>query len=237
MASTMKKMFKGRKIKYVILPDGRRLSKLMDAFTPYNIISLVGAGGKTNTMYELACELAMESKSVCISTTTRILPFEKSLPNGVNLAGEVDLYGKIRGPEDVDLLIIRYDYLLIEADGSKGLPIKAPKNHEPVISKKSEQVIAIVGLSCLGKEIRQVGHRALQLCALLDKSEHDTIREVDIAKVIMSDKGLRKNLGNRDFVVILNQADEEKDIEAGLRIARLLPSDIKCIITAYAEDD
>ena len=47
------------------------LSELI-ALPPQSLISLVGAGGKTTTMYTLASELAQQGKRVITTTTTNI---------------------------------------------------------------------------------------------------------------------------------------------------------------------
>ena len=44
--------------------------------------------------------------------------------------------------------------ILCEGDGSKRLPIKLPKDGEPVFFPKTDTVIGIIGLSCLGKPIK-----------------------------------------------------------------------------------
>ena len=44
--------------------------------------------------------------------------------------------------------------ILCEGDGSKRLPIKLPKDGEPVFFPKTDTVIGVIGLSCLGKPIK-----------------------------------------------------------------------------------
>src|SRR5437588_11050216 len=41
---------------------------------PHPLISIVGAGGKTTTMYTLATELAQRGKRIITTTTTNIFP-------------------------------------------------------------------------------------------------------------------------------------------------------------------
>lgn len=43
-----------------------------------------------------------------------------------------------------------WDMVLVEADGARHRPIKAPADHEPVIPHGSDVVCAVVGLDCLG---------------------------------------------------------------------------------------
>ena len=46
--------------------------------------------------------------------------------------------------------------ILCEGDGSKRLPIKLPKDGEPVFFPKTDTVIGVIGLSCLGKPIKEM---------------------------------------------------------------------------------
>ena len=49
------------------------------------------------------------------------------------------------------------DVILIEADGSHGLPLKYPRNNEPVVDKDSNEIILIT-LKGLGKPVQDVVH-------------------------------------------------------------------------------
>jgi probable selenium-dependent hydroxylase accessory protein YqeC len=46
-----------------------------------------------------------------------------------------------------------WDLILVEADGARHLPLKAPADHEPVLPASSQVVIAVIGLDCLGKPL------------------------------------------------------------------------------------
>jgi len=152
--------------------------KLQPAFeiVPGDVVALVGAGGKTSTLVALGHELADAGLRVLATTTTRIgvdqldlMPYATTLERGtrhLSLAlGEnrfVFLYEEIRrnkvhGPSSaiVTHLLdsIDSDVMLIEADGSRGLPLKAPKAHEPVIPSEATLVIPIASLSVLGQPL------------------------------------------------------------------------------------
>lgn len=51
------------------------------------------------------------------------------------------------------------DYIIVEADGSKGLPIKAHASHEPVIPAEANQTILVIGADGFNKPISEVCHR------------------------------------------------------------------------------
>ena len=142
------------------------------------ILCLVGAGGKTTAMYRLAEEAAARGLRVCATTTTRIwcpgderhvLLLErraeelkgKCLPGQVLTAGVPAEPGKLKGlsPEETAGLLEFCDLLLIEADGSKRLSFKVPAAWEPVILKEARAVVAVAGLTALGKPAGEVCFR------------------------------------------------------------------------------
>lgn len=131
------------------------------------VISLVGAGGKTSTLFWLAHEFIRMGKRVIATTTTQMfLPEENipvllcrsphKLPAAAFPAPAVACFagwdpenGKVRGfsPPEIDALAKRHlaDVLLVEADGAHGFPLKAPALHEPCIAQGSDFVIAVMG--------------------------------------------------------------------------------------------
>lgn len=65
--------------------------------------------------------------------------------------------GKARGfsPDAIDALARRAecDVVLVEADGARGMPLKAPDEHEPCMPESSCCVIAVMGAHLLGKNV------------------------------------------------------------------------------------
>lgn len=146
---------------------------------PKDVISLVGAGGKTTLMFALSHELATYEKVVVTTTTTKIFTpsssdtpylllsreqkkiFDFILKNGnklrqLTLASEkLANSGKLKGinPELVSQLI-KLDpviYIIVEADGAACRPLKAPNpEFEPVIPRSSTLAIPVVGIDALG---------------------------------------------------------------------------------------
>lgn len=147
-----------------------------------DLISLVGAGGKTTLMFGLAGELSRRGKKVVTSTTTRIMePKAEETPclfvdaneekivdfvrrsldphRHVTVARERIETGKLKGisPGLVDALwsSCGIDHLIVEADGAAGRPIKAPREFEPVIPPATTLIVALLGLDGLGKKIEE----------------------------------------------------------------------------------
>jgi probable selenium-dependent hydroxylase accessory protein YqeC len=141
-------------------------------------LAIVGAGGKTSLMFALAQDVQGAGKRVVTSTTTKVWhrealgaprvvflqadPFWNArVKEGLDKNGHVFLAerlldsGKVQGvnPFVADELYERHDldYLLVEADGAAGHPVKAPGPHEPVIAGSATGVVAMMGLEAMGR--------------------------------------------------------------------------------------
>lgn len=192
----------------------------------HRVISLVGAGGKTSTMYQLAKECRDRGRSVIITTSTHIacpkeypvaviqrasqldeLFDEGMLPKILVVAGErIDERGKLAGMPVSEICKLKNycDVLLIEADGSRRLPLKVCAEHEPVICDVTQVVIGCVGLSAAGQQWQDGCFR----WELVEKQ--GMIQPEQIAGIVMDDKiGTRKRVGDRAYRIVLNQMDDE----------------------------
>ncbi len=116
---------------------------------PRGITSIVGGGGKTTLLLRLARELCEAGMRVVVTTSTHIFPPE-GIPTltdgtlaeasallkreGLVCLGTPVEKGKLAAPKFAFAELAKIaDYVLVEADGAKGLPLKAPAEHEPVI--------------------------------------------------------------------------------------------------------
>ena len=221
----------------ILLPDGSPAEYITDVIRPAPITSFVGGGGKTSSMLAIGTELAEQGNRVILTTTTHIRPFSEPLVRGLSCVGQPAENGKLGSVSDPDGLKMQCEHLLIEADGSRGLPVKAPAGHEPVLTAGTELVIAVLGLTGIGRPISAVCHRPERVCALLGVSPDAAVTTERAAALILSRDGLRKHTDGRRFSVLLNQADGAKEQEAGRRIASLLPRGIACVMTSYREVD
>ena len=140
------------------------------------VTAIIGGGGKTTLMERLAHELSGKAR-VIVCTTTHIYP-EKTMPCLVSPAqaeiaaalekspcicvGAWSENGKFGPPElPVGTLARLADYVIVEADGAKRLPLKAHAAHEPVIPPEANQTILVVGASGFGRCVRQSTARRL----------------------------------------------------------------------------
>lgn len=214
-------------------------------------IALVGGGGKTTLLYALARQAVDAGTKVLVTTTTHMWPhpgillandkteIEKGLRRkGIAMLGELAPTGKVSGREDAEEFLALADLVLAEADGSRGLPLKAPAEHEPVIPIWAEAVIAVAGLDCVGEPIRQACHRPEQVCRLLGKAMDERVTPQDVAAVLRSPDGGRKAVGKRAFRSALNKADTPMRAEYGKQIQKELNGlGIPSAVTSFQEKE
>ncbi len=203
-----------------------------------HVVSLVGGGGKTTLMYNIARMSAEEGKKVLVTTTTHIgKPKNKCYVNSVKSAEELWTKGtyavigtldaktqKLSMP-DVKLLnslMQKADLVLVEADGAKRCPCKVPREREPVFLESCDLVTAVIGLSAIGRPIREVCFCLKEVQKLLGVEEDHILTEEDAAKILSSQQGSRKDVGDRLYYVVLNQCDDTKRRKVGKKIAKLL---------------
>ncbi len=185
------------------------------------ITALIGGGGKTSLMLALAQELKAGG-SVIICTTTRIYPPESIetltgadsdgilaalRENDVVCIGE--MYGEKLGPSNMPIteLTSLADYVIAEADGSKGLPLKVHAEHEPVIPDGAK-VIYVIGADGIGRPIAEAAHRPELYAEMLGVDTSHMVTPEDAAKMI-----------DHGDTVLFNKAESEEDIQNGKRFA------------------
>ena len=140
------------------------------------VTALIGSGGKTTLLYTLTEELR-KSGSVVLCTSTHIrVPEQYPLVtggadelraalarHGAVCAGTPAEDGKLTAaPIGFAELAQLAEYVLVEADGAKGLPLKLHAAHEPVIPENAQRAVLVVGADGFGKPLRQVCHRAAE---------------------------------------------------------------------------
>ena len=201
-----------------------------------HVVSLVGGGGKTTLLYAFARHCAAKGWRVLVSTTTHIRqPGENYAADEAALAalwaagqyavaGVPAEQGKLTAlpPEQLTRWMARADMVLLEADGAKRMPCKAPAAHEPVLLPESDIVLAVAGLSALGRPLAEVCFRLDAACTLLGVPPEASLTPERLAKLLASGAGGRKNVGTRAFYVILNQADDAPRRAAGERTLAIL---------------
>ena len=193
---------------------------------PRGITAIIGSGGKTTLMMTLARQLTGRR---IIATSTKIYA-PKDLPvfdgsdlaaidaalseHGLVCVGSNAPEGKLSAPScGFEELSAMCDHLLVEADGSRKLPLKAHISYEPVIPSGCTLTILVAGLSGLGKPICDCVHRPEHFAAVCGKAVTDIAAAEDVASVF-----IKESLGD---IVLLNQLDASCIAEAQ-KIACLL---------------
>lgn len=160
-----------------------------------HLVQLIGGGGKTTLMFELAHGLQARGVPVLTTTTTRIGPPQAERSPAVIFANDHDEFlpllgrtlarhghatlaqaqgphGKLLGLSPATLeMLLDWDprlRVIAECDGSAGRSLKAHGAHEPVLSMAPSLVIAVVGLDILGAPLDDLHvHRAALLARRL----------------------------------------------------------------------
>lgn len=219
------------------------------------VISLVGGGGKSTLMYFLASTSARQGKRVLVTTTTNIFAPDPALyaeneqqalalweKGSIAVIGTpIPGKGKLKEPEPKLLrrLMERADITFIEADGSKHCPVKAPREGEPVLIPACDTVLAVMGLSAVGRPLKEVAFRLPEVLRLLGVEEDHILTEEDAARLLSSSFGSRKDVGDRQFCVVLNQCDDGPRRRAASLIAQYLQRyDVHNVVfTAFDPDE
>jgi probable selenium-dependent hydroxylase accessory protein YqeC len=217
-------------------------------------VALVGGGGKTRLMFVLAEELRQDKKRVITSTTTKIWhrqvsdstyvgfvqshptwrdelrevlqthghaflahsPLESGKVQGINTSLADELY------RDQEL-----DYLIAEADGAAGRPVKAPAEHEPVIASSVTRVVAVMGLEALGQELSpEIVFRMDLFCKLAKIEERERLTAPVLSRLFLRPDGLFKGTPtSAKRVAFLNKLDLLSDEQGARNLADLILGD------------
>ena len=174
-----------------------RLSALLNI--QKGVTSLIGSGGKTTMLHVLAAELS-EQGTVILTTSTHIRPSDvfpclvSPTAEEVKAAlsresavciGSFTPEGKFTASDlPFKTLAELADYVLVEADGSKRLPLKAHAGYEPVIPANSKKTVCLVGASGLGRPICEVVHRPEIFCRISESSPEQPASPEAVARVL-----------------------------------------------------
>ncbi len=186
------------------------------------ITALIGGGGKTRLMYTLAEELSVKGTVIiCTSTHIRIPEGHTVVTGGVDelrsalrekgvvCAGTPAENRKLTAPfAGFSELRRLADYVITEADGAKGLPLKAHETYEPVIPEGTGKTVLVIGADGLGKRVKDVCHRSGIWASLAGVTVYDTA-EPELEGRVVS----REGFGDVVFINKTEYGDREKMAE------------------------
>jgi len=213
------------------------------------MISLAGAGGKTTLMFRLAKELFLKGRRVVTTTTTKILEpaSGETVSLFINLDEEelkqfvhkhLDEYkhitiarerlesGKLKGVSS-DLVndfwsSNEIDYIIIEADGAAGRPVKAPREGEPVIPSSTTLVMAILGVDGVEREVNEENvFQAERVSRLTGIPIGEKMTDEAMAILMTHPEGIFKGTPSSSRVIaFLNKVDIPNGVVKGKGIAQ-----------------
>jgi probable selenium-dependent hydroxylase accessory protein YqeC len=121
--------------------------------------------------------------------------------------------------EELTSYMAQADIVFLEADGSRELPLKVPAGNEPVLLPRSDLLVAVCGLSALGRPLKEVCFRIDTAEKVLGKSRTEITAEEDLIRILTSQQGGRRNCGSRGYYMVLNQCDNIRRQQSASRIA------------------
>lgn len=211
------------------------------------LITLVGAGGKTTLMYALAKELLSRNYKIVTTTSTKIYSPEPAQSPALILGGvecfpeiekALNRYGhitwaagraagnKLAGVPLPALSALwssgLADFMIVEADGSAQRPVKAPNAHEPVVPEETTLFLSVVGLSALNKPLNKEHAFRPEIIGRLTGIPLNAPMTIEgIARLMVHPEGGLKGFSpGMRAVIILNQVDLEPEPGMGGRMAK-----------------
>jgi probable selenium-dependent hydroxylase accessory protein YqeC len=231
------------------------------------MLSLIGAGGKTTTLFRLAHELWEEGNRVLVTTTTKIFkPFPPQVQKlylaqdlelllrelaaikeamVVGAGRELDDAGKLVGlPTDWFPVLEQRgvtDWILIEADGAASRPFKVPLEHEPVVPRECPLTVWVMGMKVLSQPLTpEWVHRAERAASLLGVEVGTPITEDHILRLLRHPMGCLKGVPLKSRrVALINQADSAGEVNkaSDLGHALIRQGIERVVITSYIASD
>ncbi|WP_343348702.1 selenium cofactor biosynthesis protein YqeC [Terrisporobacter petrolearius] len=215
---------------------------LIDAFDIKNkdVITIVGAGGKTSLMFSASTLLRKEYKVLVTTTTNIYVPSEKfydkmimlseikyedykklieKSSNGVYVIGnkivnnEASNKSKIKGlsVEVLDKITPYFDIVIIEGDGSKEKPLKGWKDLEPVVYNKTTKTIGVVDIKTIGLNINENNiHRLDEFLKIINDKESQRVKVKHLKNLILNKSGLFK-FSKGKKILFINKAENIED--------------------------
>ena len=240
--------------------------RLEQAFRISNTVclALTGSGGKTTALFQLARSLnETAGQPVIVTATTHLHVDQIKLADSHwigktpedfanlddNLQGVMLVTGPVAnnrtaGLSDSTVYWLRAICnrhaipLLIEADGSRQHPLKAPAEPEPPIPDFVDTVVVVAGLSGLGQPLtEEFVHRPEVFARLSGLPAGETISPGALLRVLTHPAGGMKNIpAQARRLVLLNQADNARlQAQAKMLVSDLLANYHSVIIASLGQ--
>lgn len=197
-------------------------------------IALVGGGGKTTLWHAIAAGL---EGNVVMTTTTKmgtdqhqgltwlIDPSDADVVESLRRDRRLIVWAKTMGqkaigvtPERSDRLFELADHVVVEADGARRRPFKAPAQFEPVVPATTTCMVSVIGADALGRVIADQCHRPLRVAAVAGCSPYERLSPRHAATVLTSGRGALKAKpeGSRFVIAVTKVAAENSNLVVDL---------------------
>ncbi len=208
-----------------------------------DIITIVGAGGKTSLMFSASLLLSKNHK-VLVTTTTHIYKpaayqYDKLIiledlkeneikdlynknENGIYVIGNNLVNNeKIKGLtfEQLDEIVDYFDYIFIEGDGSKHKPLKGWRENEPVIYPKTTKQIGVLDIKSLGLDINEDNIHRIDKFKQLINSKNKKVSIENLLNIIFNKNGLFKN-AKGEKILFINKVESKECRENTLKLIK-----------------
>lgn len=232
---------------------------LIDTFKINNkdIITIIGAGGKTSLMFS-ASSLLRNDYKVLVTTTTHIYVPDNNLydkiimlthfenenynnilqnnKNGVYVIGShIVNNSKIKGLtfDMLDKITPYFDVVIIEGDGSKEKSLKGWNDNEPVIYPKTTKTIGIVDISSIGIDINEENiHRVDKFLDIINDYSNNKVNIEHLEKLILNEKGLFK-FSKGEKILFINKVEDINKRKNALNIIKDIKNENQSYIDKF----
>ena len=211
------------------------------------VAAVIGCDGKTTFIETLAHE--HRDMKVLITPTTKMRPIRREnaalcltpqdcashkAQKGIQCLGAFnETSGKLEAlpPDLLESIIPQYDIVLLEADGSQGLPCKGWLPDEPVIPQYCTHTLGIVTMDALGKPAdSNTVLRIPEFTALTGLQEGDTISAAALTSMVCATNGMFRNAHGKQSLFV-NKAENNAAAaqEWLLNIKQAYPGRFACL--------
>lgn len=214
------------------------------------VVSCVGGGGKTMSIFRLSRELMQRHQKAIITTTTRMgawqtdghpvlmagswpptsawlsqLEAQLAFHSVVIVVKERQDYKFIGiDPDVISSFCPLVDVVLVEADGARSRSLKAPAAHEPVWPPATTLAIAVVGVDAVGVPFNaSVVHRPDQVAAITGLTEGEPITPHAVASCILHADGLFARVPSMARrCVLINKVKTDAHRAVAMQVAQIV---------------
>lgn len=187
---------------------------------------------------------AVKKTSTHMTAGSRVFIDRKDPPSHAHI---LEQHQKLVGfePEFIDEIYATgvFRWILVEADGAAGRPLKAPASFEPVIPQSSTLVVGVLGLDGVGKPLNADSiFRPDQFGHITGLIEGEPVTAADCVTSILHKNGIMKDDSSRaERIVFLNKADQSGRMTIARQITRLMtekyPTDVQRVVIGQVLQD